>query len=65
MTPDEMDTLKKYIWHLNDKRSLNRNEVIKVVSVMRRLFNAYQGSIKKQYRLRNRLRKKHDENNGH
>ena len=65
MTPDEMDSVKKLIWELNEKRTIDRDEILQIVRIMRRLMNSYQGSIKKQYKLRDRLRRKHDENKGH
>ena len=65
MTPDEIDKAKRFIWELNEKRSADRNDIIRIVELMRKILTAYQGSLKKQYRLRDRLRRKHDEKSGH
>tara|TARA_R100000963_G_C4637241_1_gene101151 strand:- start:1234 stop:1431 length:198 start_codon:yes stop_codon:yes gene_type:complete len=65
MTPEEIDEVKHLLWGLSEEQTLDREKILELVKVVRRLLNAYQGSIKKQYRLRDRLRRKHDERSGH
>lgn len=65
MTPDEIDGVKRMLWDLSEKKTISRDRILEIVKIVRRLLNAYQGSIKKQYRLRDRLRKDNNETNGH
>ena len=65
MTPDEIDKVKRMLWDLSKERTIGREQITQIIQTVRRLLNAYQGSIKKQYRLRDRLRRKYDEKNDH
>ena len=61
MTPEEIEKTKRLLWRINSERSLDRETIQEVVSVMRRLLNSYQGAVKKMYKLRQRLRGDEDE----
>ena len=65
MTPEEITKVKHLLWDINEEQTLDRAKITELVKVVRRLLNAYQGSMKKQFRLRDRLRRKHDERDGH
>jgi len=56
MTPDEMDKAKRLLWEISSERSIDQGKIREVVSIMRRLINSYQGTVKKMYKLRQRLR---------
>ena len=65
MTPDEIDEAKKLLWKISNEQSLSREVIKEVVVVMRRLLNSYQGTVKKMYKLRQRLRGGEDEGGSH
>lgn len=56
MNRDEIDEVKRTIWKLSEKQSLERQEIQHVMKMMRRLLNSYQGALKKLYRQRLRKR---------
>lgn len=65
MTPDEIDKAKRLLWEISSERSIDQGKIREIVAVMRRLINSYQGTVKKMYKLRQRLRGDDDERDGH
>ena len=56
MKPDEVDEIRDVIFDLSKESELDRAGIERVVSAMRKLFEAYQGATRRLYKLRTALR---------
>jgi hypothetical protein len=65
MTPEEIEKVKHMLWEISSERTIDQDRIRQVVKIVRRLLNAYQGTVRKMYRLRERLRGEQDERDGH